>query len=201
MTTSEAIQHCFSEMKRKDFDDDIKYGTFRQWRFRYNQGKLQEHKQEEILIEIGYKCEERKITWIIPDKLKPKPIAVETITIEDKKPEESTMPECAIYEICNNSDTNKIKKYIGLSGNPIARINNHFSYLKRGVHPNKSMQNDYNKFGLKYFSYSIIKWCTYEEGNVIESDYIKENKTFMPEYGYNVNKGTSFNKSRIFPRK
>ncbi len=67
MTTSEAIKHCFSEMKRKDFDDDIEYGTFRQWRHRYKHGQLNEYKQEEILRKLGYKLEVKHILWGLPE--------------------------------------------------------------------------------------------------------------------------------------
>ncbi len=65
MTTDEAMQHCFSQLKRKDFDDDIDYNTFRQWKYRYKLGELGEWKQEEILRKLGYKCEAKQINWLI----------------------------------------------------------------------------------------------------------------------------------------
>jgi len=67
MTTNEAITHCFAEMKRKDFDDDIEYNTFRQWRHRYKQGQLNEYKQEQILSKLGYKCKLKHIIWCAPE--------------------------------------------------------------------------------------------------------------------------------------
>lgn len=54
------------------------------------------------------------------------------------------------------------KNYVGSSSNLKKRIREHFSCLKKNTHPNKRLQNAYNKYGEIYFSYKIVATCPSE---------------------------------------
>lgn len=66
MTTKEAIKHCFSNLKKHNFKKSTDFNTFRVWKWRYNDGQLNESKQEEILEFLGYKCD-KVINWQLPE--------------------------------------------------------------------------------------------------------------------------------------
>ena len=60
----------------------------------------------------------------------------------------------AIYEI-KNKETGKI--YIGATTTFPKRRNHHKSVLRRGIHENQVLQEDYNKYGLDVFEFEIIE--------------------------------------------
>lgn len=64
--------------------------------------------------------------------------------------------DCAIYKIsCKNSD----KIYIGESVNVSSRIVKHFSRLRHNLHPNKWLQNIFNKHGEESMIVEILEYC------------------------------------------
>lgn len=91
---------------------------------------------------------------------------------------------------------NKIKKmYIGRSRDVIQRYKNHILDLKRGSHPSKTMQEDFNQFGEDYSIYILEKIENPKQrlqfdsgyhnlGTEIEMQWIKKYKTI--ESGYNT---------------
>lgn len=78
------------------------------------------------------------------------------------------------------------KKYIGQSKVAIGtRKNAHFLNLRRGIHYNREMQNDYNKYGEENFEFSLIE----EVEDITKLDerekfWIKEKDTM--NIGYNL---------------
>lgn len=78
------------------------------------------------------------------------------------------------------------KKYIGQSKVAIGtRKNAHFLNLRRGIHYNREMQNDYNKYGEGNFEFSLIE----EVEDITKLDerekfWIKEKDTM--NIGYNL---------------
>ena len=59
-----------------------------------------------------------------------------------------------IYKItCNN------KVYIGSSVNIEKRIKQHKNFLNKSIHINHHLQNAWNKYGMKNFSFEVIEFC------------------------------------------
>ena len=85
-----------------------------------------------------------------------------------------------IYEI-KNLVNNKI--YIGSSSNINKRKTAHFSYLRRNNHPNKHLQNAYNKYGANNFEFNILEICTID--NIIQKEqYYIDN--YLPHYNKRI---------------
>lgn len=63
---------------------------------------------------------------------------------------------CGVYEI-----KNKINGlfYIGSSSNIYSRWTKHKRELRKNVHSNYYLQDDWNEFGSDAFSFTIIKRC------------------------------------------
>lgn len=68
------------------------------------------------------------------------------------------------------------KNYVGSSSNLKKRIREHFSCLKKNTHPNKRLQNAYNKYGEIYFSYKIVATCPSEYLIKLEQWFIDNTK-------------------------
>lgn len=83
-----------------------------------------------------------------------------------------------VYQIQNISNG---KRYIGSAARSFEhRWNQHISYLRCDVHPNRHMQNAYNKYGEGSFWFSILEIVeTAKECLLIEQKYIDE---LQPEY-------------------
>lgn len=62
--------------------------------------------------------------------------------------------------------------YIGQSQNINARKARHFLDLRKGLHPNKKVQQAYNTFGLPEFV--VLQECLVSELNSLERTYAKE---------------------------
>ena len=58
-----------------------------------------------------------------------------------------------IKNILNN------KKYIGSTLNFRIRLRSHFYELRNNKHHNKHLQNAFNKYGLKFFSFCVLEEC------------------------------------------
>ena len=59
-----------------------------------------------------------------------------------------------VYKIQNNENS---KKYIGSSTNIENRFLRHKSLLRKGIHHNKALQDDWNKYGEEAFSFELIR--------------------------------------------
>ena len=81
-----------------------------------------------------------------------------------------------IYKIINKINSNF---YIGSSTDIQSRWYRHKLDLMRGVHPNKHLQNSWNKYGKDNFEFSIIELCNINECIKREQYYID---TLHPEY-------------------
>jgi hypothetical protein len=58
------------------------------------------------------------------------------------------------YEILNLKNG---KIYIGVTSMIRQRWSNHKSHLKRNIHRNKSLQEDFNKYGVEVFEFTILE--------------------------------------------
>jgi len=90
-----------------------------------------------------------------------------------------TRPLSGIYKITNQING---KIYIGQSKNVYERKAEHFTALRRGKHPNKVMQRDWNKNN-RGFRFDVIEWCSLDQLNSKEEYWIKEYNSI--EKGYN----------------
>ena len=91
-----------------------------------------------------------------------------------------------IYSILNIKNN---KAYIGqtIKDNLWDRIRKHFEKLRTNTHPNKKLQNAYNKYGEENFIYFPLCTCEKHELNKLEIQYIKLFDTFKS--GYNMTEG------------
>lgn len=96
-----------------------------------------------------------------------------------------------VYKILNNI-TGQI--YIGSTICFDKRKASHLSFLKRNKHPNNKLQNSYNKYGVKAFSFSVIQECEQDELVKVEQKWLTEHwsesifnvfKTAYAVYGQN----------------
>lgn len=81
-----------------------------------------------------------------------------------------------IYIIKNNINNNI---YIGSSKNIKNRFKEHKRLLKNNIHHNNKLQNSYNKYGLKYFIFSILEECDIENLLKREQHYIDTLKPYF----------------------
>jgi group I intron endonuclease len=94
---------------------------------------------------------------------------------------------CGIY--CIRNITNN-KKIVGSSYDIMHRFATHKNKLKYNLHNNPYLQNAWNKYGGKSFSFEIIEECL--EDNLIarEDFFIVEFKTLDRNFGYNFTLGS-----------
>jgi group I intron endonuclease len=62
--------------------------------------------------------------------------------------------------------------YIGSSIDMRSRVYNHISELKRKVHTNKRLQNNFNKYGEHQFSVDVLERCAYRDVLVVEQAWL-----------------------------
>lgn len=91
-----------------------------------------------------------------------------------------TLPTSGIYRITN---TIKNKVYVGQSKNVYERRAEHFVALRRGRHPNKEMQRDWNENN-RGFRFDVIELTTVDKLNEREKYWIDKLNTMEP-HGYN----------------
>lgn len=94
-----------------------------------------------------------------------------------------------IYVIINLKNN---KRYIGSSFNISKRLYEHKRLLRKGEHGNTHLQNAWNKYGEDGFSFDVLetisldKSITNRELRDLETFYIEQFKTYIPEFGYNI---------------
>ena len=86
------------------------------------------------------------------------------------------MPQC-VYTITNTVN-NKI--YVGCGNVPYRWLKHKYA-LRTHRHTNKSLQEDYNKYGESAFEYKILRKGTFED----ERATMIELKTYDERFGYN----------------
>lgn len=91
-----------------------------------------------------------------------------------------------VYKITNIATG---KFYIGSSKNIASRLKGHFKALETNTHPNKHLQNSYNKYGKEAFITEIVEITTLENLRSREDYYIKQTKCYKRDIGYNIAKG------------
>lgn len=86
------------------------------------------------------------------------------------------------------------KMYIGRTKDINSRISQHFGYLRKNTHPNRHLQEDYNKFGRDAFTNRIICLCPEKALDFLEVNFIKYYKSLSTQNGYNIEAGGNRNK-------
>lgn len=88
-----------------------------------------------------------------------------------------------IYLIDNKKNW---KGYVGCTTNSLAkRFGQHKYLLRRGVHPNKQLQSDWDRYGEVAFSIIALESCSDTEMYAREKYHIERLGTLDPELGYN----------------
>jgi group I intron endonuclease len=100
--------------------------------------------------------------------------------------------DCGVYKIENLCDN---KTYIGSSININSRKYKHFWMLRKNINDNNHLQNSYNKFGEKKFTFTILELCNIEDLIMLENKYINMYNTDNSEFGYNLAKVNEFRRN------
>lgn len=89
-----------------------------------------------------------------------------------------TLSLSGIYKITNLTNG---KVYVGQSQNIFMRRKQHFTQLRRGVHENKQMQEDWNHNN-RGFRWDVIEYCPIEKLNEREQYWITTLNTIQGGY-------------------
>lgn len=91
------------------------------------------------------------------------------------------MKDTGVYKIsCENGYV-----YFGRSNNIKLRLHGHLHNLKKGNHPCKKMQKDFNLFGESAFEFIIVqKTNTYKEACILEKILVEKN--ILSNFSYNT---------------
>lgn len=90
-----------------------------------------------------------------------------------------------VYEIYNDVTQ---RRYIGLSAKPTKRFQSHLTNLRNHTHTAEGINKDYVQYGEEHFFFRIIDTAkSKEEGLTKERRHIVNNRSYVPEYGYNGN--------------
>lgn len=91
---------------------------------------------------------------------------------------------CGIYKIVNKVTG---QCYVGQSQRMQKRIKEHFRLLRWDKHPNKHLQNAYNKYGAENFYGAIEVECTdLKELDMLEEAFLKKEIWFEEPTVYNI---------------
>jgi len=90
---------------------------------------------------------------------------------------------CGIYKI--ECLINK-RIYVGQSIDVNRRWNEHRAELRVNIHPNKRLQNAWNKYGETEFNFQLIEECTKGLLNSREEFYMKHLNSLSRETGFNL---------------
>lgn len=78
------------------------------------------------------------------------------------------------------------KFYVGSSDNFLRRFKKHISQLQSHTHPNKHLQNAWDKHGENAFRFYIIEECEKDKIEEIEQFWLDTLRPYDPEMGYNL---------------
>lgn len=92
------------------------------------------------------------------------------------------------------------KKYVGQAFDFEIRKYSHFNLLRNNSHFNNYLQNSYNKYGEKNFSFYIVEECKLNNLNEKEDFWISNLNTLFPN-GYNLRLAGSHGKMSEFSKK
>ena len=84
-----------------------------------------------------------------------------------------------IYSIKNNI-TGRI--YIGSSNDILKRIKQHFNNLRKNKHPNKLLQNSFNKHLESCFTYEILQICN---ENITQDEILQIEQFYINKHDFN----------------
>lgn len=90
-----------------------------------------------------------------------------------------------IYQIVNRING---KRYVGSAANLDSRLKKHRSRLSLGVHPNKFLQNAWNKYGENAFDFKVVGTCSREKLIQLEQEVMDH---LRPEYNLCPTAGSS----------
>lgn len=79
--------------------------------------------------------------------------------------------------------------YIGQTTNFRQRKNDHMSYLKKGEHRNRWINEAVKQYGYENFAMSVLEECPKEQLDEKEVYWINKLKSYQREYGYNNSMG------------
>lgn len=107
-----------------------------------------------------------------------------------------TKRQPCIYKITNVANG---KVYIGQTKVGLhVRKREHVNKLKNGKHRNIHLKEEYAKYGLNSFVFEIIQYCSVEDLEESEKNWIKKFNSDNREYGYNIESGG--NKGKKMPK-
>lgn len=78
------------------------------------------------------------------------------------------------------------KKYVGKTIEPEERVLTHISQLTRGIHKNKAMQADFDKYHGDY-RFAIVEEAMGPKVYDAEKKWMRKLRTYDERYGYNFN--------------
>lgn len=78
------------------------------------------------------------------------------------------------------------KVYIGSASEIAARWRVHKNRLRAGKHHSPHLQSAWKMYGENFFEFEVLETCPVEVSRERESELIKEARSFIPEFGYNV---------------
>lgn len=95
--------------------------------------------------------------------------------------------KAGIYMIMN---TENQKCYIGYSTNITSRWYRHKYHLRKGTHTNNHLQKAWNKYGEKFFTFSVVEYLpidlSVKEYEQVETKWVLFYKSNESKYGYNA---------------
>lgn len=95
------------------------------------------------------------------------------------------MKQSGVYSIVNVVTG---KTYVGSTMNLRLRKQRHFRELRKRIHPNKFLQEDFDKFGEESFNFAVLEFCSDESLRKREYQWMKKLDTI--NVGYNISLST-----------
>ena len=92
------------------------------------------------------------------------------------------------------------RKYVGRTSNLKNRIKLHKNNLLGNRHPNKLLQDDFNKYGIDNFEFYVLQEGENLGRSTAEKDWILKLKTYDNRYGYNQKDPIVFSRHGYFTR-
>lgn len=101
-------------------------------------------------------------------------------------PRKEILKKSGFYIILNLKNN---KKYVGVSKNLYKRFDKHKYLLSINKHPNKHLQNSYNKYGKESFQFKVLKFLNEDIIFEFEKKYISLYKIVDSKNYYNITIG------------